>query len=594
MIVGVPFLAALLSVAPSTFALRAPLVRRTDGFLSRRHNGEDHGHSAPPNTSDHHHTVYLHNEHDLPYGINITIGGQDIILNLDTRSSDLWVYHPDIQVSNSAAVTANLSYGDGYVSGPVDFTTIEFAGDKVPSQAFIHVNETVHQECLENTAISGVIGLGLNCTASIVSTVLEKSFGVATTFGRSLIGNIFYQNQFTGHGNYFTLLYGRTDVDLKEKAGIFTISEIAEGYEAIVDAPKLKSPLPDYWSVVIDGMRMGNQTHPFATVVPGLPEGQGAAVVDTGYSTPWIPQHCVDWIYGALPGAVSVYDAPEFQAIGANWLFPCNEMQDVVLMIGGIEYPLHPLDLSKMVTVPLNGQNTTFCYNLYQNYPEGVSWDLILGDPFLKSVYISYNHGSMDASGAHTEDRYVQILSTTTLDKARKEFDTIRAKQLSGLKEISPSQVKELVKKDPSSLKAIVSHPIPYSGEHSHSPPSSPSGSSSSGSHSHSASDSGSHSHSDVASNVAGGVFAAGINDANDYSAVTAILDKYSPVVIGLLGGILLMLVALTGLGAYFCISRRGKCTTTKMMTMSYHPVKMGEAKDAPQMEPFAGRYDDA
>ena len=58
----------------------------------------------------------------------------------------------------------------------------------------------------------------------------------------------------------------------------------------------------------------------------------------------------------------------------------------------GIEYPVHPLDLTRIqsdvFTIDGKQQNATYCSNSF-DYGQLAWLDAILGDPFLKNVYAS-------------------------------------------------------------------------------------------------------------------------------------------------------------------------------------------------------------
>lgn len=72
-------------------------------------------------------------------------------------------------------------------------------------------------------------------------------------------------------------------------------------------------------------------------------------------------------------------------------------MLTLSLLSSGQDFPVHPLDLTIPVTatVPMNGQKTdvTVCINTYRYLtldPNSFTgFDIVLGDAFLRNVYVS-------------------------------------------------------------------------------------------------------------------------------------------------------------------------------------------------------------
>ncbi|KAF9500769.1 acid protease [Pleurotus eryngii] len=378
-----------------------------------------------------------------PYTGNITIGGQNVIVNLDTGSADLWAYLPDQRprLINSTSIVGNVAYAIGSAEGPINFAALEFAGFSVPSQAFIDVAQTVDMDAIFNNGASGLLGLGFDATNSIINDNFEEAFGDATTLGRSPIVNIFYQNMTLP--NFFTLLLGRTDDPDDERAGVFTISEYVSEFSAVGETPKLTSQTIAHWSVLVNGVKVSGQSLPLNSSVATVSQGKAVAVLDSGFSLPPIPSAWVDAIYGAIPGSARVSDIPALADSPIEWIVPCNQSTEVSFSIGGRDFPIHPIDLTKIGTIPINGTNVTFCTNTYQSIKIGHGeFDMILGDAFLKNAYVSFDYGSFDDQGHLTEPPFIQLLPTTDSKEAWAEFIAIRAKALEGTVELAPSELR--------------------------------------------------------------------------------------------------------------------------------------------------------
>ncbi|KAJ8693746.1 hypothetical protein PTI98_008715 [Pleurotus ostreatus] len=542
---GALLLAALACSISQSSALRLPLWRRdVMTFTGRQVSPRE------VDVSSNQHAFILHNTQDFIYAANITIGGQNVIVILDTGSTDLWVYLPDQkpQLTNSTSIVGNLTYASGSAEGPINFAALEFAGFSVPSQAFIDVTQTADMEAIFDTGASGILGLGFDATNSIITDKFEQAFGNTTTLGRSPIANIFYQNMTLP--NFFTLLLGRTDDPDDERAGVFTVSEYISEFSAVGDTPKLTIQTPDHWSVLVDEFKVGGRSLPLNSSVATVSQGKAIAVLDSGTSLSLLPYAMVDAIYGAIPGSARISDVPGFNA---SWIIPCNQSTEVSFSIGGRDFPVHPLDLTAIDTKLVNGTNVTYCANTYQSIEIGRGeLDMILGDAFLKNVYVSFDYGSFDDQGHLTEQPFIQLLPTTNSKEAWAEFTAIRAKALEGTVELAPSELRILAMQD-------------NTDDHHPDAPI------------------------DEASKISG-VLATSDDADHIEGAAAGAIQRYAPVVIGLLSGNLLILVVICVLGLYFCISKGGR--NGKSAPANYHPVKLQKG-DSQFVEPvFETRYD--
>lgn len=133
-------------------------------------------------------------EYDVEYLTPVQIGSpaQTLNLDIDTGSSDLWVYSsetPSSEVngqsvynpstSNTSAKQASLSwsisYGDGSNSkGDVYFDTVSIGGLSTTDMA-VEVATEVSSEFTADTDIDGLLGLGFN-TLNTVSPTQQQTF----------------------------------------------------------------------------------------------------------------------------------------------------------------------------------------------------------------------------------------------------------------------------------------------------------------------------------------------------------------------------------------------------------------------------------
>ncbi|KAJ8509262.1 hypothetical protein ONZ45_g8551 [Pleurotus djamor] len=327
---------------------------------------------------------------------------------MDTGSPDLWVKDPSVKPSQVTGVTVDLTYGKGMVSGSLAFAPMTIAGFSVPLQSFVQGNQEPHRRLLE---------------ARLTIYIFAANVSLP---------------------NFFTFLLGRLDSPSDETSGVFTISEYVDGFSEVATAQKLPSQTAEHWSVSIDGVKIGGQVSSIASNQPNAPAGKAIAILDTGFSLSPAPQALVNAVYSTIPGAVQASDLPEF---GTEWLIPCDQVISLSFTIGGRDFPVHPQDLSIASTVTVQGRNVTFCGNTFitnQLDPQDFNgFDLVLGDSFLRNVYVAYNYGSRDTRGQVTGEPFIQMIPTTNIEEAQNEFAAIRKKQLQSFPPLfSPAQLR--------------------------------------------------------------------------------------------------------------------------------------------------------
>ncbi|KAI0091654.1 aspartic peptidase domain-containing protein [Irpex rosettiformis] len=372
----------------------------------------------------------IENARDVVYATNITLGGQQFPIQLDTGSSDVWVQlPPGVKVSNTTNLTSQLTFGIGEVEGNIAFADMQLGPHNVPAQAFLNATNATNFNAIFKNGILGIMGLAFDIGSSNFATLVGAN-GPNDTSGLTFLSNIFVQNKTAP--NLFTVLLGRDYDKDGPQEGAFTISEYVDGLEKISNEPKLfRTPaqiknvttLPR-WSVQLDSMTVNGTKFKFnQSSVPEADPGKQVVVLDTGFTFSQMPPAAVDFIYSQMPGSF-------FNQTSGFWVVPCNATIPLSFEFGGKTFPVHPLD----VTTTANLGNETVCVNSYRaiNLPPGAAagFDFILGDTFLKNVYTSFDYGDFIPNSEDSGVPFVQLLATTDPKTALHEFKTVRAKQV--------------------------------------------------------------------------------------------------------------------------------------------------------------------
>ena len=198
-----------------------------------------------------------------------------------------------------------------------------------------------------------MIGLGPNRGSNVRSVINSKA-------GNAVLDRIFLSN--TSTPNYLTTLLGRSDDPTDVYPGTITIGELIPGFEKVKDMPKLpvaqvpvREKNDQHWQVLLD---QGGITGPDKKTinVTSIVDGGSRlnAVLDTGFSLSQVPRQLADAIYGRIPGATF---GAVGRGVGETWRFPCDVEVNLTFSIGGVKYPIHPLDTS----LDWSENGTDFC-----------------------------------------------------------------------------------------------------------------------------------------------------------------------------------------------------------------------------------------
>ncbi|KAG6829511.1 hypothetical protein H0H92_004313 [Tricholoma furcatifolium] len=370
-------LALLLTIFDATNAIRIPF----DIFTSSTSTS-----SLLRRDSD----LPVNNIGNAQYVGNITVGGVQARVLLDTGSSDLWINFPDQQPSSTDLGKAiTLAYAVGSAEG-----------------------------------YDGLLGLGPN-----EGSVIYKKLSGDT--GDNTLTNIFQQN--SGDPPYITILLDRTNAPAENFTGQLTISETVEGFSSVTSMPLLDVETVNkllssdqHWQAITDkdvGI-IGPDGNPIQvdSIVPSAPDGTYVAVFDSGFTFSQVPRDVSDAIYGRVQGAV-------FDSTNQYWTVPCGQYLNISIGFGGVNYPVHPLDTVDDNFGITDSAGNRVCIGAFQPITSAFSllghYDMILGMSFLRNAYMLLGYGDW-VNGNSSDHPYVQLLPITNSAQAKQDFINTR------------------------------------------------------------------------------------------------------------------------------------------------------------------------
>ncbi|SCV47239.1 probable endothiapepsin precursor [Fusarium fujikuroi] len=295
-------------------------------------------------------------------------------MDLDTGSSDLWVYGSKVATAGGSSNRYNASnskaceemagakwtieYGDGSgASGHVVKDTVSIGGLSVEAQA-VQVADKVHESFAQQEELDGLLGLGF----SSINTVTPKK------------QKTFFDNAKTEHGA------GVFTADLKHDApGTYTFGVINKtAYEGDITYTTVDSST-GMWTFTSTGYAVGKGN---VTKTPI------AAIADTGTSLMFLPEAVNKAYYAQIDGA-------KIDATAGGYVFPCDtKMPDFTFYVGetGITVPGAYMNFAPLEG-PVPGEKERkrevgTCYGGLQSSAGDIN---IFGDIALKAAFVVFD-----------------------------------------------------------------------------------------------------------------------------------------------------------------------------------------------------------
>ncbi|KAI9056707.1 acid protease [Trametes sanguinea] len=387
----------------------------------------------------------------LYYSATIFVNGVPYQVQLDTGSSDTWIDPTSIGVTLPpdliyTGVNSTTHYVDNSsASGPIVLANVSFGPYTVYNQAItLSYNGTNGRGAYNG--LMGLAGYSLEANgyrSSVIHYSLANTAYVEN--GIPIVYNMFEHEP--DLPNYTTLLMERRD-GVIASGGILTISEVLSDMTETLDAPRLIAVQPDQWNTFLDGIyvdgvfmhggsKFENQTvldaykgSPMETIINNMhmPAGSTLATFDTGTSLIYAPPSYVHAIYENVPGAQLMPMDETGQVI---YMVPCTTKMNITFSINGVLYPIHPIDA---ISLMIQDDGLMCQGSLTGGTTADTDW--LLGDSFLRNVYILFGYGDPDGDLA-AKQPYTQLLSLTNPDEAWLEFEYLLLQQVLGFAEFS-------------------------------------------------------------------------------------------------------------------------------------------------------------
>ncbi|KAI5288550.1 Type I transmembrane sorting receptor [Ascosphaera aggregata] len=295
---------------------------------------------------------------DMSYLLPVTVGKSTLNLDLDTGSSDLWVFssetpknqrgdHDIYQPSSTGKKIPNSSWSISYLDGSgasgavyIDKVSIgNVSFDKQGVEAALSASESFTKDS-DNDGLIGMAFSSINSARPRQNTFFEN---IANNLDEPLFTASLKHN---APGSYD---FGF--IDKTKYTGELTYTDVDSS--------------DGFWNITVDSYSVGNQT------------GEGfTAVIDTGTTLVLIDEEVVNTYYRQVKGA-------RFDYWGGLYAFDCNsELPDFTLKINSKEAKI-PGKLIKWA------EQEGECVGGIQSSNGG---DNILGDIFLKSQYAVFEN----------------------------------------------------------------------------------------------------------------------------------------------------------------------------------------------------------
>ncbi|TFK48875.1 acid protease, partial [Heliocybe sulcata] len=381
------------------------------------------------------------------YTVPVILGnGQNLSLQVDTGSSDLWAASTSCSSCSSAGAKYNpsqatntnveftINYLIGTVSGPIVWDTVQLGGYSIDGQAIAAATDVGNEPL--SSQFDGVLGLALPAN-SVIANKIPVSLD-SDRDGATVSSNLFSMTPTSQAppARFFSLSLERPGSNR-----IPSLLGIGRHPESLVPDPSqitysdliTTSSLGQlFWqasvkdvTVYVDGeaktISIGRShtgaAYPIAAVDSGVPYIITTSTIANG-------------IYGAI----GINPSSDGQ-----YYVPCTTPLNMTITLDGQPpLPLHPLDLTG---IPQKDATSPNCIGLIQAADSALMsdetvGDIILGVPFLRNMYTVLAYDAPSASGSFPSPSLASsmnkitpklgVMPLTNASAALEEFHTVR------------------------------------------------------------------------------------------------------------------------------------------------------------------------
>ncbi|KAJ7798925.1 acid protease [Mycena olivaceomarginata] len=343
---------------------------------------------------------------DTDYLVNVTIGGQNFSLVIDSGSSDTWVPQAGFSCFNLTGgplyqnVSFNQTYGTSeYVAGPIALETVSIGGLEVSRQV-VPIPDVA--AWTGDGVLSGVLGLAFPNVTSLFNTSDPTT---ASTKNRILYDPFFFTSvkQKKVEHPYFSIALDRPTTEQAEtdlytpNLGLLAFGGIAPVpviHNTSVTVPVLAYPPTAaeskrqflFYTLSIDSYNFpGSENVPEAR---NASLGNGTTILDTGTGVNLVPAP-------VAAGYAAAFDPPAELVTVSGLTFyaaQCNAtVPQFSVTIGGQAFSMDPRDQLVPFVNDTQGDVTCVLGTQAQGGPDIGSDFHLLGDTFLRNVVATFN-----------------------------------------------------------------------------------------------------------------------------------------------------------------------------------------------------------
>ncbi|OKL64239.1 putative aspergillopepsin A-like aspartic endopeptidase [Talaromyces atroroseus] len=311
---------------------------------------------------------------DTEFVAAVSIGGQTLMLDFDTGSSDLWVFNTQLpaKAQNGHTIydpsksttfqemdgaTFDISYGDGSgAAGNVGTDVVNIGGASVNKQA-VELATEVSSAFVQDTASNGLVGLAFSTLNTVQPTQQQTFFeNIASQLDEPVLAASLKSDSSSGSYQFGT-------IDTAKFTG-----ELAN---ISVDNSN------GFWQFDSAAFKIGDGDMQAITQSP-------TAIADTGTTLMLVSPEVAAAYYEQVQGA------QDSESVG-GYIYPCSsELPTLSIAVGNSNLATVPTSVLNYSTIGMDrSTGEEYCYGGVQS--NSGSEFQIFGDVFLKSMYVVFD-----------------------------------------------------------------------------------------------------------------------------------------------------------------------------------------------------------